>query len=87
MASALLLGARRVIGIDQYDYRLQMARDKVGAETLNFTPVDVLEALREMTGGRGPDACIDAVGIEAHSPGFEGLYDRAKQAVRLETDR
>jgi threonine dehydrogenase-like Zn-dependent dehydrogenase len=87
MASALLLGAERVIGIDRFEYRLQMARDKVGAETLNYEHVDVHAALREMTGGRGPDHCIDAVGLEAHSPSPMYAYDRAKQAMMLETDR
>jgi threonine dehydrogenase-like Zn-dependent dehydrogenase len=64
-----------------------MAREKVGAETLNYEEIDVRDALKEMTGGRGPDACIDAVGMEAHSPGVLGAYDRAKQAMMLETDR
>jgi threonine dehydrogenase-like Zn-dependent dehydrogenase len=85
--SAYLLGAERVIAIDRFEYRLRMAREKAGAETLNYEEVDVLEALKEMTGGRGPDACIEAVGLEAHSSGLEYLYDRAKQAVMLETDR
>jgi threonine dehydrogenase-like Zn-dependent dehydrogenase len=87
IASAYLLGAERVIGIDRFDYRLHMAREQCGAETLNYEEVDVLDALREMTGGRGPDACIDAVGTEGHAPGLEGVYDRVKLAVRLETDR
>lgn len=87
MKSAFLLGAERVIGIDRFPERLRMARDKVGAETLNYEEVSVLEALREMTGGRGPDGCIDAVGMEAHTPGIIGAYDRAKQAAMLETDR
>jgi threonine dehydrogenase-like Zn-dependent dehydrogenase len=87
MASAFLLGAERVIGIDRFPYRLQMARDKVGAETINYEEVNVLEALKEMTGGRGPDACIDAVGTEAHSHGPMYLYDRAMHAARLENDR
>jgi Threonine dehydrogenase and related Zn-dependent dehydrogenases len=87
MKSAFLLGAERVIGIDRFPYRLQMARDKVGAETINYEEVNVLEALKEMTGGRGPDACIDAVGMEAHKPGLLGAYDRTKQALKLETDR
>ncbi len=83
--SAFLLGAERVIAIDRFPYRLRMARDG-GAETLNYEEVDDLyEALKEMTGGRGPDACIDAVGMEAH--GTEYAYDRAKQALMLETDR
>jgi threonine dehydrogenase-like Zn-dependent dehydrogenase len=87
MKSAYLLGAERVIGIDRFPERLRMAREKVGAETLNYEEVDVREALSEMTGGRGPDSCIDAVGLEAHAPGLLGAYDKAKQAVRLETDR
>jgi threonine dehydrogenase-like Zn-dependent dehydrogenase len=64
-----------------------MAREKAGAETINYEEVNVLEALKEMTAGRGPDACIDAVGMEAHKPGLLGAYDRAKQAMMLETDR
>jgi threonine dehydrogenase-like Zn-dependent dehydrogenase len=87
IASAYLLGAGRVIAIDRFPYRLQMAREKAGAETLNYEEVNVLEALKEMTGGRGPDACIDAVGIEAHGHGAIYAYDRAKQATMLETDR
>ncbi|MBW4460106.1 MAG: glutathione-dependent formaldehyde dehydrogenase [Nodosilinea sp. WJT8-NPBG4] len=87
MLSAYLLGAERVIGIDRFPERLQLARNFAKAETLNYEEVDVLEALKEMTGGRGPDACIDAVGMEAHGQGPEGLYDKAKQAIRLETDR
>ena len=87
MKSAFLLGAERVIGIDRFDYRLRMAREKVGAETINYEETSVLEALKEMTGGRGPDACIDAVGMEAHAPGPMYVYDRAKQAVMAETDR
>ncbi|MBV8833150.1 MAG: glutathione-dependent formaldehyde dehydrogenase [Acidobacteriaceae bacterium] len=87
MKSAFLLGAERVIGIDRFPYRLQMAREKVGVETINYEETSVLSALKEMTGGRGPDACIDSVGMEAHAPGIFGAYDRAKQAVRLETDR
>jgi len=86
--SAYLLGAERVIGIDRFDYRLEMARTKCGAETVNYEQVDsVSETLKEMTAGRGPDACIDAVGMEAHGHGLEYLYDRTKQAVGLETDR
>lgn len=85
--SAYLLGAERVIAIDRIPERLHMAREQGGAETLDYREVDVLEALREMTGGRGPDACIDAVGMEAHGLGLVGAYDRAKQAVMLETDR
>jgi threonine dehydrogenase-like Zn-dependent dehydrogenase len=88
IASARLLGAERVIAIDRFPYRLQMAREKAGAsETLNYEEVDIYEALKELTGGRGPDACIDAIGMEAHAPSVQYAYDRAKQAVMLETDR
>jgi threonine dehydrogenase-like Zn-dependent dehydrogenase len=88
MASAFLLGAEKVIAIDRFDYRLQMASEKTGAETINYEEADVLEVLRDITAGRGPDACIDAVGLEAHTDfGPLQLYDRVKQAVRLETDR
>jgi threonine dehydrogenase-like Zn-dependent dehydrogenase len=85
--SAYLLGAERVIAIDRVPYRLRMAREQGGAETLNYEHVDLYEALKDLTGGRGPDACIDAVGLEAHAPGAVGAYDRAKQAVGLESDR
>jgi threonine dehydrogenase-like Zn-dependent dehydrogenase len=88
MASAFLLGAEKVIAVDRFDYRLQMASEKTGAETINYEEADVLEVLRDITAGRGPDACIDAVGLEAHTDfGPLQLYDRVKQAVRLETDR
>jgi len=85
--SAYLLGAERVIAIDRYEYRLCVAREQGGAETLNDEEVDVLDALKELTGGRGPDACIDAVGMEAHDTGVAGAYDRLKQTMRAETDR
>lgn len=86
--SAFLLGAGRVIAIDRFPERLRLAKEKMGAETINYMEVDsVLDMLKEMTGGRGPDACIDAVGMEAHGPGIEYAYDRVKQALRLETDR
>src|SRR5215217_3895181 len=87
IASAFLLGAERVIGIDRFPSRLQMAREKAGAETLNYEEVDVIDALKEMTGGRGPDACIDAVGMEAHGHGPMFAFDRAMHAARMETDR
>ncbi len=88
IVSAFLLGAERVIAIDRFPYRLRMARDKAGAETIDYEGTDVREALLEMTGGRGPDACIDAAGMEAHH-GSAAIhaYDRAKQAVRQETER
>lgn len=85
--SAYLLGAEQVIAIDRFPERLRMAREKSKAITLNYTEVDVIGALKEMTGGRGPDACIDAVGLEAHGLGAVGAYDRVKQALGLETDR
>jgi threonine dehydrogenase-like Zn-dependent dehydrogenase len=85
--SAFLLGAERVIGIDRFPERLRMARENCGAIPLNYEEVDVLESLKEMTGGRGPDSCIDAVGMESHAPGLLGAYDRVKQAMMLETGR
>src|SRR5918994_783021 len=88
MACANLLGAAKIIAIDRFDYRLQMAREKAGALTINYEDDDVMTVLKDITAGRGPDACIDAVGMEAHSDFAPiQLYDRVKQAVRLETDR
>jgi len=88
MASAHLLGAERIIAIDRFPYRLQMARERAHAwETINYEETDVLDRLNELTGGRGPDACIDAVGMESHGPPAMYAYDRAKQALMLETDR
>jgi threonine dehydrogenase-like Zn-dependent dehydrogenase len=88
IASARLLGAERVIAIDRFPYRLQMARDKAGAtDVINYEDTSVTEALLELTAGRGPDACIDAVGMEAHGHHPMYAYDRAKQALMLETDR
>lgn len=85
--SAFLLGAHRVIAIDRYDERLEMARNS-GAEPLNYVEDrDVVEALKDMTGGRGPDACIDAVGMEAHTTGPMKVYDKVKHDLRLENDR
>ena len=84
--SAFLQGAERVIAIDSIPERLAMA-EGVGAETLDESRGDVIEKLREATGGLGPDACIDAVGLEAHGHGAVDWYDKAKQALRLETDR
>jgi threonine dehydrogenase-like Zn-dependent dehydrogenase len=88
VASAYLLGAERVIAIDRFPYRLRIAAEKAGAETIDYGQEDVLSTLREMTSGRGPDACIDAVGMEAHSsvPALHA-YDRVKHATRMETDR
>lgn len=87
MKSAYLLGAGRVIAIDRFPERLQMAREHTGAQTINYEEEDLADALMEMTGGRGPDACIDAVGMEAHTTGVINAYDRAKQAMMLQTDR
>jgi threonine dehydrogenase-like Zn-dependent dehydrogenase len=88
LTSARMLGAERLIGIDRFPYRLRLAQEHSGAETINYDEVEsVVETLKEMTGGRGPDACIDAVGMEAHGHGVQFAYDRAKQAARLETDR
>lgn len=88
--SAFMLGAERVIAIDDIPERLHMAHEKGCAETINFDEVDsVLEALKDITGGRGPDRCIDAVGMEAngHAHAMQFAYDRIKQAVMAETDR
>ena len=85
--SAYLLGAGRVIAIDRVPERLRMAREKAGAITINYEEADVYESLIEITGGLGPDAVIDAVGMEAHGPGIAGAYDRVKQAMMMETGR
>jgi threonine dehydrogenase-like Zn-dependent dehydrogenase len=90
IASAVMLGAEQVIAIDQFDYRLEMARNKAGAtDTINFNEdADVVEQLKVLTGGRGPDAVIDAVGLEAADPhGVLQAAERVKQATRSETDR
>ncbi len=84
--SAHMLGAERVIAIDRIPERLRLA-ETGGAETINFEGSDVVEILKEMTGGRGPDACIEAVGMEAHGMSVDALYDRVKQKIGLETDR
>ena len=86
--SAYLLGAERVIAIDRFPERLAAARDHCGAETIDYSACDsVVDTLKEMTGGRGPDACIDAVGMEAHGYGVMPKYDRAKQLLMMHTDR
>ena len=87
LKSASLLGAERIIGIDRFPYRLRIARERTGAEVINYEECDVYETLMDMTGGLGPDACIDAVGMEARMPGVIGAYDRVKQAMMLESDR
>ena len=86
--SAYLLGADRVIGIDHIPERLAMARDKSKADVVNYVEQDNLfETLKEMTGGRGPDHCIDAVGLEAHGHGAGAVYDKAKELARMASDR
>ena len=85
--SAFLLGAERVIAIDNVPERLRMASEEGKAQTINFDYDDVFDSLAEMTGGLGPDACIDAVGLEAHGTSIDALYDRAKAALYLATDR
>jgi len=81
-----MLGAGRAIAIDRFPERLAMAEAGT-AETINYADADVYETLQEMTKGRGPDRCIDAVGSEAHASGLGGVYDKVKQQTRLETDR
>ena len=85
--SAYMLGAGRVIAIDRFPERLRMAREEGGAQTINYEYSDVYDTLMDMTGGRGPDACIDAVGMEAHVPGIIGAYDRIKVGMMMETER
>ncbi|HLH31697.1 MAG TPA: zinc-binding dehydrogenase, partial [Terriglobia bacterium] len=85
--SAFLLGAGRVIAIDRFPERLRKAREDCGAEIINYEHEDVYTTLMEMTGGRGPDGCIEAVGMEAHAPGITGAYDRIKQNLMMETER
>jgi len=84
--SAFLLGAERVIAIDHRPARLKLAAE-AGADTLNFEDVDVMDALAETTGGRGPDACIDSVGMEAHGMSVDNVIDMAKQKTGIGTDR
>lgn len=85
--SAMLLGASRVVVIDRVPERLAQVRDVIGAETLNYEEVDLQPELRELSGGRGVDVAIEAVGMEAHSPGIDGVYDKLKTNLRLQTDR
>ncbi len=85
--SAFMLGAERVIAIDNSPERLRMAAEAGGAETINFDEEDVFDRLKEMTGGIGPDSCIDAVGLEAHGTTIDAIYDRAKAALMMATDR
>jgi threonine dehydrogenase-like Zn-dependent dehydrogenase len=88
IASARMLGAERIIAIDRFDYRLRMASERAGAtDTINYEKTDLYEALEVLTGGRGPDSCIDAVGLEAHGHGPMYAYDRTKQVLRVQPDR
>jgi threonine dehydrogenase-like Zn-dependent dehydrogenase len=85
---AFLLGAERVIAIDRVPERLRLAKEKANAEVLDFSRVEnVVDELKELTGGRGPDSCIDAVGMEAEGHGVIALYDKMKAAAMQQTDR
>ena len=87
MRSAVLLGARQIVAIDRVPERLDMA-EAGGAITINFEKENVIERLNDLTRGRGPEKCVDAVGMEAHPTAtLDSIYDRIKQAVMLETDR
>jgi len=85
--SAFLLGAERVIAIDDVPERLKMAQEQSGAETVNFDDEQVFDRLKDLTGGMGPDACIDAVGLEAHGHTLDSYYDKVKTATMMATDR
>lgn len=85
--AARLLGAGEVVVIDRFAERLTSAAEHTGAHPIDYTSTDVVAALREMTGGRGPDVCVEAVGMEAHGPGLQYGYDRLKQALRMQSDR
>jgi threonine dehydrogenase-like Zn-dependent dehydrogenase len=88
VASARLLGAERIIVIDRFPYRLRLAIEKAGAtDAINYEEQNVQEVLRDLTAGRGPDACIDCVGLEAHGTGLQYAYDAAKQKAKLQLDR
>ncbi len=87
IASALMLGAERVVAIDCVPARLRMAAGLGSVETLNFEEVDVFDRLKQLTSGRGPDSCIEAVGLEAHGATLDAYYDRVKTATFLATDR
>ena len=86
--SAVLLGAKQVICIDRLSDRLSMAKAGGADEIINFEHEDVFERLNDLTQGKGPEKCIDAVGLESHATAsFDSVLDRALQAVMLETDR
>lgn len=87
-ASAYMLGAGRVFVIDRFPERLALAKDYCGATVINYAETgSVVEALRDLTWGVGPDSCIDAVGMEAHGTDVTAMYDKVEQALMLETDR
>ena len=85
--AAMLLGAEKVVVIDRLPERLQQVEKHIGALTIDYTATSVGEELLELSGGRGPDVCIEAVGMEAHGTGPQFLYDQVKQQLRLQTDR
>jgi len=88
IASAKLLGAEKIIAIDRFPYRLEMAITRAGAtHAINYEDEDLYEKLKELTGGRGPDACIDCVGLESHGHGVQFAMDRAKQMTKIQLDR
>jgi threonine dehydrogenase-like Zn-dependent dehydrogenase len=88
IASARMLGAERVIAIDRFPYRLKLAMEKAGAtDVINYEEQNVQEVLRDLTAGRGPDACIDCVGLEAHGTGLQYAYDATKQKLKIQQDR
>jgi len=87
IASAYMLGAGQVIAIDRIPERLEKASRDARAIPLNYLEQDVMTTLKELTGGRGPDSVIDAVGMEAHAVGVPGFVDRVKQTIKMETDR
>ena len=89
IASAYMLGAEKVIAIDRFPERLKLAKEYCGATVIDYSEdnLSIIEALRDLTGGIGPDGCIDAVGMEAHAPTAAGLYDSVKQTLMMETDR
>jgi threonine dehydrogenase-like Zn-dependent dehydrogenase len=87
IASALMLGAEKVVAIDEVPARLRMAARLGDVEPLNFTEDDVVDRLKQLTAGRGPDSCIEAVGLEAHGATLDAYYDRAKTAMFMATDR
>ena len=87
LASAWMLGAGRVIAIDRFRERLRLAQSIRNTEILDYSDEEVFDELKDITGGRGPDRCIDAVGMEAHGVSIDAVLDRVKQAMKLQLDR